>query len=491
MTPPIIFGTGTPIGTGSTEREVITLPVRDVMHSHVIGKSSFGKSRFLCSLFLVLMHRGISCTLIDPAGDASRLILQYLISLGYFSAHTDAFSRVIYLDIPGAYKRDLYVPFNILDTGHDPYVTADVVLEAFMRYWSSLKSGTAANIETLVKMCSFLLAANSLPLFPFMYYILTDSAFRQHLLSTISDALVLQYFAHFTNRNGELAINSDATVKRIFLLAFTKLFRYSLGQMDNPVFNFRTNIDSNRSLIINLNVQDPDVMRLYGCFLTVAAEFGAKSRGDIPAEQRKGTHMLFLDECQNFVAQSDEALGHILEECRKFGLFLCLSHQNWQQIPTSLRAALQNCAIEAVFRLERPDAEISAPLLGFAYDPYAIKFDPLRPHAPPRAYSMTEQEKLNMLAITQLAKREAFLKLPGDRLYKLQSLTVSDPVVSATELEAIEAEYRRLYFRSRHAIDAAQARQLSTLQAVAPEGARHQPLTVEAQVGGAPRKRML
>ncbi len=145
---PIILGTGHRIWLGASEREVITLPVHDVMHSHLIGKSNCGKTRFLSAMYVMLMHRGISCTLIDPTGDATRLILQYLLHLGWFE-QKDAFSKFIYVDIPGGYTRQLYVPFNLLDIGHDPYVTADLVLEACKRYWSSLNSGNQTNILSL------------------------------------------------------------------------------------------------------------------------------------------------------------------------------------------------------------------------------------------------------------------------------------------------------------------------------------------------------
>src|SRR5262249_30274959 len=191
----IILGTGSPIGT-RTEPGLVSIATRDLMHIYIIGKSKRGKSRFLCSLLVSLIHSGVGVILIDPAGDLYRLCLKQLIATGFFDL-PDAFETLIALDIPQALQHGLYLPFNVLSNTYDPYTNADMVLETFKRIWPALKDGTSPNIETFVKMASFVLAVHHLPLLPCMYYLLTDIAWRDRLLSDIRDELVLSFFRQY------------------------------------------------------------------------------------------------------------------------------------------------------------------------------------------------------------------------------------------------------------------------------------------------------
>src|SRR3712207_323578 len=118
----LILGSGTGYGCGSG-REVIALPADKLMHTWCAGKSGYGKSYWLCSLFVMLLSRGVNSVLIDPSGDLSRLALKQLIALGYFDHHPDPFSKLMYLDLPAALKQDRYLPFNVLNVGHDPFTT--------------------------------------------------------------------------------------------------------------------------------------------------------------------------------------------------------------------------------------------------------------------------------------------------------------------------------------------------------------------------------
>src|SRR5262245_46172449 len=109
------------LGTGSlylakqslVSRDLVTLPASALMHTHCIGKSGYGKSYWLACLFLMLLSRGCSATLIDPSGDLARLVLKLLIATRYFETYRDAFDRLIYLDIPRAAERERYVAFNV------------------------------------------------------------------------------------------------------------------------------------------------------------------------------------------------------------------------------------------------------------------------------------------------------------------------------------------------------------------------------------------
>jgi hypothetical protein len=315
------------------------------------------------------------------------------------------------------------------------------------------------------------LASHKLPLLPYLYYAFTDAAFRERLLAGITDEVVQRSFAQFGfTRTGDVPTSMQPTLKRINLLAFDQDLRYSLGQQHN-LLDFRTILAEGRSLIINLNLPSPDARRLLGCLTTIYAEMGAKLRGDIPAEQRRGKHVLILDEFQNFVAQSGDALSAICEECRKYGLYLCLANQYWGQVPESLRGALNQCEIALAFHLERSDAALSADTLGFPYEEFLHKpmfVNPQRRQsATPQFYSRSEQRERHIDAITKLPKREAFVRLPsrehGSEIYKIRTLDAGDSMVNERTLEGIEEAYLFRYFRSQADIEAEHANMLRSI----------------------------
>lgn len=452
---------------GIPERQLpITLPARSLMHAHCIGKSGYGKSYWLASLFLMLLARGVSATLIDPSGDLARLVLKLMIATGFFETCPDAFQRLVYIDLPRAAQRNYYPPFNVLNVSFDPYSAADMVLEAFKRAWPALKGGTSTNIEILVKTGAYVLAVNQRPLLPYLSDLFTDAAFRDQMLAHVTDPVVLNTFTAFGfTRGGQVPAALLPTMKRLHLLSFAPILRYSLGQRDN-LFDFRRLLDEQRSLVLNLNLDSPDAMRFFGCFTTVYAEAGAKSRGHTDAKRRHGAHLLILDEFQNFVAQSGDALSTILEECRKYGLYLCLAHQYWDQVPDGMRGALNQCELEVTFHLERTDAKISEEMMGFPFIEYMRKPTPINPRKPlefmPQFFSRQEQRDFHIDEIIGLPKREAIVRLPGAQFYRLRTLDIDVSGVTDAALSAVEDTYLKCYFRSKEEIEADFNRSRST-----------------------------
>jgi hypothetical protein len=468
----LVLGTGQRLDTGKYEREVVQLPAHSLTHGIWAGKTGYGKSRALCAFAILLLKHKIGFTLIDPAGDLARLILQQLLALGYFDHHPDPFTQLIYLDIPTALRQEQYLPFNVLHTAHDPYTAADLVLEAFRRTFPSLRSaGSAVNIETLLKLSAFVLASHNLPLLPHMSLLLGDAAYRQALLASIGDELVLSFFQQLTSvRSGELTISTESTNKRLFLLGFAPVLRYSLGQQEN-LLDFQRLIPQGKCVVINLNVPDLEAMRFLGSLVTVQAETGAKARGQLRPEERHGIHILLCDEFHNFCSQSGDAFAHMLAECRKYGLFLQGAFQSYSQLPDQLQGALLNCDMRVVYRQELPDARKSAELLNVPIDPYLVKPSL---STSPRFYTPSEQREMHVQAITRLAKQEAIVRLPGDRLYKMQTISVPDVAVDHKQREAVEAEYLRRYFRPRPMLDVLAP---ATLQLPAHQGSS-QPVVV-------------
>jgi hypothetical protein len=315
-------------------------------------------------------------------------------------------------------------------------------------------------LKTIVLAGTFVLIHHKLPL-NLLHDVLVEKAWRDHLLQTIPDEQVVRFFRErYDKWHKDQPMLIESTLRRVFLLAFSPVLRYSLAQTDNLI-PYRDIINHNRSMIVNLAVSDGDARRLLGCLLTVSAEQSALSRADLPPDTRVNSHHLILDEFAEFTTQSEESLARILSLCRKYGLFLVMAHQTFSQTSERLRGVLQNIGIEVILRLGRHDAEQTASILG-TVNPLEVKHtvvDPIQlDKSHPLFYSLPEQWEAWVQAITDLKKREAFVKRPNGQVAKIQTLSIPDAKVHPTLLAAITEAYLKTYFRPQTAIEQELAR---------------------------------
>ena len=280
------------------------------IHASVWGRTGSGKSKLLQSVFGQLAMQGAGVGLIDPHHDLSFDSLTWLIGNNFFE-QSDAPEKLVYLD----FGNGSYIPFNVLKSPYDPHTTALMALEAMLRVWPEL---TAAPLfQTLFLSSMLVLIANDLPI-TFLYPLLSDPKFRHASLKAVDDALVIQSFQHFDQLKRDQAQMAGSTLRRAFLLLFSPVTRYSLGQPENWL-PLRRIMDSGTALIVNLgNVQDNDTRRLLGAMIMVQIEQAALSRTDLaPHERRPFT--LLVDEWPSFAAQED-TIGTMLSQSRKFNL---------------------------------------------------------------------------------------------------------------------------------------------------------------------------
>lgn len=423
-------------------------------HGHVIGRSKSGKSRFLASLYIQLLQAGYSVTLIDPAGDLAKLILATLVAMGYFE-QPDGLKRLTYLDLPCAERLDLFMPFNVLDSSRQSDKIASNIKDAFHRAWPELSHG-AATFDTLLPDAVMLLHHNNLPLIA-LHTLLNNGQFRQELLDKETDYFLVSSFADSYNefRKMEQQIYAGSVLRRARQLTQISLLRYGLGQSKN-LLNFRTIMDENRSLLINLGGLDPDATSLLGCLLTTAAEQAALSRAELPATQRLTTHFLMIDEFSQFAEQSESGLSNILSLTRKYGLYLIMAHQTWSQASSRMRGALQNAGYEAIFKTGPDDAAFSAPYVS-TFDPARIKHEVIDEQAAERThpafFPLAEQDRLAAESIRDLKLRHFVFRAPSDQVVYLKTVDFPDPNVDQDQLKAIEKHYLATCFRPKQDIE--------------------------------------
>ena len=108
-------------------------------------------------------------------------------------------------------------------------------------------------------------------------------------------------------------------------------------------------MDLGKVLLVNLKQSEHlsyEAARTFGALLVNGFFESALQRKSQPGRDPR-PYYLYLDEFQNFVSLD---IARMLAEVRKFGLFLVLAHQYFEQLDEDITAAaLNNCQIKAVF----------------------------------------------------------------------------------------------------------------------------------------------
>jgi len=417
-------------------------PKQQHYHATIWGKSGQGKSKQLQSMFLQHYAKGHGVGLVEPHHDLSFDILTSLVAQGHFRRKGTGFERLVYID----WGNGAYVPFNILaDDGRtDAHSRSLNALEGMLRVWPSLSE--APMFQELFLASILTLIANNLPITS-IYRLLSDTEFRRGCLVKISDQLVLNVFASFDKLGRDQVHEAGSTLRRAFLLGFSPVARYTLGQTQNWL-PFRKWMDEGTSFIINLgNVNDQQTKKLLGAMLMVQIEQAALSRTDIPPSQRRH-FTLMVDEWPSFAAQ-DDTIGTILSQARKFNLTLYLAAQSLSQVSSSrLTGALENCRLTMVFGLGRDSAEIQAKQIGYA-DAMRIKEEQFTPTQHNQYLSILEQFEGWTQELQNLSPRTCYVKLPDKQAVRVRTPHVPERKVNKHELAAVLARYREMYQRGK------------------------------------------
>ena len=420
--PTLILGTQ----TVSNHALPFQVPFAQLTSGLITGKSGFGKSILLQQIFIQLFLHGTACSLFAPHADTATGILAYLLSHGYFN-RPDAFERLWYFKWS---RRDYYPAFNFLSQPHyDPYTLASHTHEAFTRFFPS-PDGTTPLFSSIFLPAVVTLIYNTLPLTALIPLITTPSL-RTRLMSTVPDQAVRAMLQRL-DTNSQLI---QSTMRRLQLLLFHPILRYSLGQKRNSI-NFRRIIDEEISVIHDVSELDYESQRLLLCLLQLGYESAGLSRSDVPAADRR-RHCLLVDEAAAVVGGSGESFAVQFEQLRKFNILPVLTLQSFHRLPTPVQLALGNAGLEVAFRAPtEADARLLAHRLTEFSSAAAVK---RRAADPP---TRTELQAETALLLERLPRQQARVRV-GDRYATLTTLTMPPAAGNARALSALQDTYAR------------------------------------------------
>ena len=331
----------------SEEHDVSLSEEQRMRHTYVVGASGTGKSTLLLNLITQDMEQGEGFALLDPHGDLTAEVVSRV------PEHRR--KDVIIID-PS--DEDFPIGFNIFHARSEAEKTllASDLTTTFKRLSTSwgdrmhtiLANGIIAMVEhpeggTLLTLRRFL----------------SDNAFRRTHLAAITDPEIRYYWEQ---EYPKLSRGAEAPVlTRLDTFLRTKTIRNMVAQSKSGI-DFGEVMDGRKILLVKLShgAIGEENAYLLGTLMVTAIHQAALRRQSVAQEERTPFY-LYIDEFQNFITPSMEA---ILSGARKYNLGLILAHQERRQLLSKDRevasSVLSNPYTRICFRLGYDDAHTLA-----------------------------------------------------------------------------------------------------------------------------------
>lgn len=331
-----------PVGVDSEARKI---------HTHIIGSSGSGKSKFMESMMRGDLHNRQGFALIDPHGTLYDEMVQY-------AAHHVIDREVILVNLSVPDTVIGFNPFQRAPEG-DISVQVDRRIAATMHAWNVEDSDQTPTLARTLRLIYTIMLEANLGL-PQVQHLIDFNAkeIRAHLIEQLKSPLIQNEWREMQALPAKDFRQETLSAKnRLFkFLTSTALARF-MGIPGRSI-NLQEIMDQGKVLLVNLAPSDylsADNAKAFGALLVNEFFECARRRKRDSSGRAPKPFYLYLDEFQNFVSMD---IADMLDQVRKFGLFLVLAHQRFGQIDVNLvDAVLTNCGIKAVFGgLAVPDA---------------------------------------------------------------------------------------------------------------------------------------
>ena len=296
-------------------------------HMYVIGKTGTGKSTMIANMAIDDMKKGHGLAIIDPHGDLSEIILNYVPS--------HRINDVCYLE-PA--NKEFPFSINILEV-KDPS-QAELIASGIVSIFQKLYAFSwGPRLEYILRNTLLTLAQTPQTTLVDIPRILTDKSFRHHVVDRLQDPVMKNFwsneFERMPDRLQQEAISP--ILNKVGQFVSSPLIRNIIGQPKSTI-DLEQIMNQGKILILNLSQGKigEDNASLLGAMLITKIQLAAMNRVAVAEEERKDFY-LYVDEFQNFATDS---FIKILSEARKYRLNLCLANQYIAQIPEQIQKAI-------------------------------------------------------------------------------------------------------------------------------------------------------
>jgi hypothetical protein len=323
-------------------KTAVTLsPEHRIRHMHVIGASGTGKSTLLLQLIAQDLASGEGVGVLDPHGDLIDQVLtlipehrvkdvvlldpsdeEFPVGFNILSAHSAVEQNLLASDLVAVFRR--------LSTSWGDQMNS-VLGNAILAFLESERGGTLLDLRRF----------------------LVEKDFRQEFLASVKDPQVVYYWQkEFPLLAGK---PQAPLLTRLDIFLRPKLVRAMVAQRENRI-DFARIMNEGKILLAKLaqGAIGEENAYLLGALLVSKFHQLALSRQELAAATRRPFY-LYIDEFHHFATPS---MAAVLSGARKYGLGLCLAHQDLRQLGDSdvASAVLTNAGTRICFRVNETDA---------------------------------------------------------------------------------------------------------------------------------------
>ncbi len=297
-------------------------------HVYAIGKTGTGKSTFIANMAINDMRNGEGVAVIDPHGDLSNILLDYIPS--------HRINDVVYLD-----PSDIEYPFSlnpleITKIEHMELIASGFVAIFYKLYYYSWGPRLEYILRNTIMTLLLYPNATMLDIPP----LLTDDEWRvEKILPRIKEKTLHNFWVNeFGKMHPRLKSESISPIlNKVGQFISSPMIRGIIGQPHSTI-NLETIMDEGKILILNLaqGKLGEDNAALMGAMFITKMQLAAMNRVNVPEEERRDFY-LYVDEFQNFATTS---FIKILSEARKYRLNLTLANQYVGQVLEDVQKAI-------------------------------------------------------------------------------------------------------------------------------------------------------
>lgn len=299
-------------------------------HMYIIGKSGAGKSTMIANMAINDIRNGEGVAVIDPHGDLSEMILQYV--------PKRRVNDVVYLDPTLDDHKSFSINlFDDLAASHTDVVASGIVSIFYKLYAHSW----GPRLEYILRNSILTLLYYGDATFADIPKLLTNQKFRQMVVDRVStqDEILAAFWKdEFEKMNDKLRVEAISPIlNKVGQFLSSQRIRQIVGQRKSSI-NFDEILNQQKILVVNLSQGKlgEDSMALLGAMFITKMQLTAMNRVHLPEEQRRDFY-LYVDEFQNFATHS---FIKILSEARKYRLNLTLANQYIGQVDEEIQKAI-------------------------------------------------------------------------------------------------------------------------------------------------------
>ena len=344
--PSVTFGHTTALGENhhqGIDSSVSLSTEQRLRHMHVVGASGTGKSTFLLNTIRQDIENGDGCAVLDPHGDLIDEILghvpehrlndvvlfdpsdeAYPVGFNILEAHSEVEKNLLASDLGAVFKR--------LSTSWGDQMTA-VLGNAILAFLEHEDGGTLISLRRF----------------------LVDQEYRESFLEGVQDQEVVYFWERvFPGLSGK---PQGSILTRLDTFLRPKLIRHMVAQKSTRL-DFGSMMNDGKIFLAKLSqgAVGEENASLLGALLVSKFQQLAIARQEIEKAERR-PFFLYIDEFHNFITPS---MAAILSGTRKYGLGLCLAHQDLKQLAKQSDVAssvISNPYTRVCFRLGDDDAK--------------------------------------------------------------------------------------------------------------------------------------